>query len=1149
MTTSVPPKAYWQAEGLAQLQLSRFAAAVHQANDNQQRRVFYRVANYHARTLHILQQRANPAREALYQAALHNLLTLHRALIKMDRTATATMPLPTVLHPTDREIFARDLVMRVLSDSYAPQSLEQITTRVNQLNMLGKFPADHVAGELNNLIAAAHVSHTAGGYQHTTNPYTELDFNAASLRAITHPELYAALNSAGFHGLQDIDDRPLEFTSVFNQKTGFSDPHTAERFIEVAQMLLETTLREASLWQHTDLIHSPYPRPYQRAALTVFQRGGYNAQLIEAPTGSGKTMIGMLAIQDWLRSLQRGQSILVLVPTSNYQQQWIDEISFNPIGLQLSPQVIFAGTPTQLENYQHHTGGHPALLLMTYAAMAQLGSPRGKGGFDAQSLEIFLQEANIQYVILDEVHKVAEDMHSVTSDVTRLLVEWRKDESLRGLIGFSGTAEAYRDRFAELGQSLDYSVPIDHLVAAGFVAPYAELGIGFAYSDRELKIREKLDTYKAEMAEYFDLLNPAWLRRQFAEIPLDTRMHIGHEILGMYRGRRDWQTALRKRFVDWEKGPADKLSLTETKLVTIIQIAHNWSDTKLATQSGADDAHFQTLRDSIDLLREDLRDLIYLPKTLRRLNTTGFSNVIAAADLLQLPETVAASHRSEAAKDLLATTIVGLYDGLSEWYLRVGEGRVETIKAIIRAERNVRPISGIIVFDNGHRINWHETPAVPGYQGVGGLFSQMLGDNDFTVLAALSGELYLSHHADRDLTGDIAAFITQNLMAGDIAHALFNYATQGIDISTDLLEAFRLQARALLRNYLPSLDHLGAGRPGEFNRLILNPLRREIRTRVSGTPREQLLNRLNRRNVHLNALIHTLFDYALLAKYFREAEVRTLQQVSGAEQQFYVIKMPGTGQRKQLMYDLISRVVDAEELGIDMVIVSSWARTGWNVLKPNLLIDATATRDVTAWSQLRGRAIRARRSWSNDCYRLMSILTGDHRLTDEVGDHDGDDLDPTLRPLLASIADEEMITHIETQGVTTLSAEVRQELAVKLMETHNKVTHIYELIKAYGSGSQVGYNRDEKRWERKEHVAAKHTMEISVNPFSGEKTLDEHHAPLLYVNDPRNDRPTELEPYLAETIALCDPIIVGGWLAPETDTPVERQNEPDHAAQ
>jgi hypothetical protein len=65
-------------------------------------------------------------------------------------------------------------------------------------------------------------------------------------------------------------------------------------------------------------------------------------------------------------------------------------------------------------------------------------------------------------------------------------------------------------------------------------------------------------------------------------------------------------------------------------------------------------------------------------------------------------------------KDLLATTITGLYDGLSDWYMRVGEGRVETIKAVIEAERSVRPVGGIIVFDTGRRIRWREGVVAPG---------------------------------------------------------------------------------------------------------------------------------------------------------------------------------------------------------------------------------------------------------------------------------------------------------------------------------------------------------------------------------------------------------------------------------------------------
>ena len=76
------------------------------------------------------------------------------------------------------------------------------------------------------------------------------------------------------------------------------------------------------------------------------------------------------------------------------------------------------------------------------------------------------------------------------------------------------------------------------------------------------------------------------------------------------------------------------------------------------------------------------------------------------------------------------------------------------------------------------------------------------------------------------------------------------------------------------------------------------------------------------------------------------------------------------------MYDWTARIVDADDIPVNLVIVSTWARTGWNVLKPNVLIDATATRNVTAWQQLRGRAMRAPQTWTNDCYRLLVGLRG-----------------------------------------------------------------------------------------------------------------------------------------------------------------------------
>jgi superfamily II DNA or RNA helicase len=88
----------------------------------------------------------------------------------------------------------------------------------------------------------------------------------------------------------------------------------AELFIAAAiEITRPIQLGRSQLWEHVDILGSPYPRPYQRDAYTIFKGYGYQGALIEAPTGSGKTLMGLMCIQDWLRTLSRGESILVLV--------------------------------------------------------------------------------------------------------------------------------------------------------------------------------------------------------------------------------------------------------------------------------------------------------------------------------------------------------------------------------------------------------------------------------------------------------------------------------------------------------------------------------------------------------------------------------------------------------------------------------------------------------------------------------------------------------------------------------------------------------------------------------------------------------------------------------------------------------------------
>ena len=1140
-------RSYWQAQGLVELEQANFAAALEQSDVVHQRNAYFRLAVYHGRTIYILRSALSEAKEPLAQAAMRNLATLHRAMMQMHKKAPHNVPVALLLDRHGRDDFARDLVVRALQESSETLDLDGIVQRATDLDVMG-VARRTVQRHLKDLISSGHVEATdqhPARYVRTQRTYTGMDMNAPSLRALLGPEIYDRMEAAGYAGLSNVIARQSSFRELFSQVTGLSLT-SAALFVDLVETLLEDRAVETSPWSFTDLIGSAYPRPYQYEAYAVFRGYGYHGQLVEAPTGSGKTMIGMMCIQDWLKNLRPGQSILILVPTSNYLQQWSGELCYKPIGLRLSPEMVFAGTPNQLERFKKRTGSHPAVLLMTYTALAQAGSGICKGGFDIDSIEMFLQGANVQYVILDEVHKVAENLQSVSSDVIRLMLEWLQDGSVQGLIGFTGTAEAYRSRFVRLGLQLVYSIPIDELIAAGFVAPFAELGAPFSYSERERQIRDLLDRYKTHTSAFTDLVGGQQLRNWFAEIPMAERVNTGHDLLNMYQERKDWESALSKRLTEWEMG--GDLRLTETKLVTMVQISRKWSDKDMALEAGVDEETFWQLVEEINDIRSKLAELIYLPSTLKRLQMPGFAATFDVAAMVRaFTQASNQASRTEAVKDGLSTTIVGLYEGLSEWYRRVGEGRVETIKAVIEAERSTRAVSGIIVFDNARRINWKQGVAVPGYEGLGGLYAQLLGDERFTPYAVLSNEQYLPYDEKNPLPPRISAFVQQELMGGEIAQAMFDLVFQGVDLPAATYDNLRKRWQELIDGYIPRLGNVHAARPGDFSRRVLRPMRERIRSERLGFASERLLARMDLRNIHFADLMSTFFDYAIIARYFRQARVAELEQVSGARQKFFVIPMSG-GTRKLLMYDLTSRIVDAESLPINMIVVSSWARTGWNVISPNVLIDATATRDVTAWQQLRGRAIRARRTWTNNCYRLIMALIGSQMrglveqegipgdvadILERVEAQQGEVvLDERLKMLLAEVVEAELFGRVQSQGLSSLTDEERTHIAVTLMRHYNKVTHIFELVKAYGSTSQVEYNRPERVWQRRLHIAAKHEHEIAVNIFSGQKLTGDGHAPLTYVQDPRSDVPVELQQHLQQVIEGRDEVIVAGWLMP-----------------
>ncbi len=918
----------------------------------------------------------------------------------------------------------------------------------------------------------------AGGlYRRSTRPYRRLNPDREGLRALLGDRLYRAFDAGGFPGLAAIEARPGDFRAFFSGFAGCG-PALADGFVTAAAEL--TGRRDGDGddrgWTHADLIGSAYPRPYQRRAFEVYRSHGYSGQVIEAPTGSGKTLIGELCIQDWLAALSPGETVLVLVPTANYLRQWTAELTTAPAGLRLPLGAVFGGTPAELEAFRRRTGASPAVVVSTYAALAALGSPLGKGGFDADSIEAFLQGSGVQYVLLDEVHKVVENERSVTHGVVEVFVDWLRDGSLRGLIGFSGTAEGYRDRFERLGLSLVYTVPTLDLIGAGFIAPYAEFGVPFAYSDRERRVADLVRAYGAGLVRFFALLGPGRVRDALGGIRQEERLAIARDRLGLGAGRPDREAALERRFRQW--AAAERFGVADAAVLQVVQLALGLSDeamvqmavTPLPPGAAAERmAAFGALLGELGAIRAELAGLVRDDRVAARLRAEGFGT---------------AAPGTGPGREALASTIAGLYPTLRGLYHRMGEGRVDAVRAVVRAEAGARDLGGAIVFDRATRVRWREPVPDPGYAGVAGLFAGLLDEPGGLPMGVVSGEIYLPVLPGGSAAGAIAAFVRDRVMVGELGQELFDLLTRGLALPPAVESDLREGLASGLREYAAGLAGLTAARPSEFGRRVLAPLRRLVRRAKLGRAGDRLLDRLTPRHHLVRQWIGAFFDYALVAHRFEEAREVPIRRPDGGLSRCSVVRMAG-GERRALFYDLVARVVDAQVVPVRVVVVSSWARTGWNVRRPNVLVDATATRDVTAWLQLRGRAMRASEGWTGeDSARLAALLA------DGAGD-----------------------------------------AAVRLLLEENKVTHIYELVKAYGSGMQVVRDRRTGRWRRVEAVAAKHAHEVSVDPVSGAYGPGEGHAPLVAGDDPREDRPAVLEARLDAALRDLDPRVVGGWLA------------------
>lgn len=1082
--------AYWRADEFVATLLEEFEVALRAANAPAAREHFYVLASYYRRTLAIIHSAVEHRNDELAAAALHNLLPMLRALMRMHRDAPHSAPSSLALDSELHSRLNRDLVYRILFSSLHPVHASTVLQRFNALDLLADARPAAISNSLESLVATGHAIEHRGRYSVTHRPYHGVDLDRLGCEALFGAELHRKLGDFGFDSLSSILDRPEEFVRRVVELTNVMFD-TAALFWDAVETLaaLNLGIQSRMRWSHSPLADSFIPRPYQRLAHSVFRGFGYAGRVIEAPAGSGKTLIGMLCIEEWLQTLATGQTILVVVPTVNYQQQWLNELCFKPIGLGLSPDLVSVAKPAQLDRVRDRSAVVPAILVLTYAALAHLGSGVGKGGFDRNAIERFLQGNVIRHVILDEVHKVAEASDEVTADVVATFVDWLRDESLDSLIGFSGTVGPFKRRLEEIGLRLEHVVPLVDLVAQGYVAPFAEYGAPFSLSGRERNIAGLLDGYKQHLRQFLSLLGGPAFRALFREISIDDRIRYGLA-LGMYAGHRDAALRCEARVREWEAGGEIKLS--EIRAVSILQLARGLSDKELAIACAGvgSESTLSEVRSAISRLAESLRTVLPPGSIRDRLErfAAGSSASGPKFDSEDLPHTPAGM------KDLLSPTIAGLYLSLREWYRQVGEGRVAVIRAIVEAETSVRNVGGVIVFDAPGEIDWRDGVSSPGFHGVGGLFSQLLGDPSIIPMAALSTAAYLPDLKDDPLHVRVAGWIRRKVIFEELGSAVFSLATADSGLTVERLAVLREGFETIFDRYVRSLDQPAPLGLQQFTAAVLQPYRAWLHASQPGEGVKRVLAWMAADRAHLRSLIDAIFDYTRIAWMFQGAIAADIVQADGKQRGLRVIPLP-SGERRQRFYDVIARVVDAQELPVNLVAVSSWARTGWNVIAPNVLIDATATRDATAWQQLRGRAMRPSLTWTAaDQHRLQTIQEG------------------------------------RAENSTENAIHTVEDSATDLLLERNKVTHVYELLKARGAHDQIQLNKRTRQWERTDAISEKHRHEITVAPHDGRFVSGPEHAPLIVSIDPRKDEPESFRAELEKELARADRRIVRGWL-------------------
>lgn len=241
---------------------------------------------------------------------------------------------------------------------------------------------------------------------------------------------------------KDADDAPAAGSRPRRALEDPSDPEAVEDWPEP--------------WKFADGVSL---RPWQADAVTAWENAGH-AGIVQAVTGTGKTMVGIAAIS---AALDAGLRCVVLVPTITLRTQWVAALA------ETLPEADVVGDPKEFADWH-------VLVCTVQTAMNHQ----------------YLLARQAGMVIADECHRCGSPKFS---RALRDHYEWR--------LGLSATVERGDEGDQVIGRyfsGICFDLRYDRAVAEGLIAPYDVALVGVPLGDRERVRYEKLTDALTDVA-------------------------------------------------------------------------------------------------------------------------------------------------------------------------------------------------------------------------------------------------------------------------------------------------------------------------------------------------------------------------------------------------------------------------------------------------------------------------------------------------------------------------------------------------------------------------------------------------------------------------------------------------------------------------